>query len=69
MDTEHSLLDMITEYKTKHPNFTRSMDNFHMSQEAYGRALALMSRTIPRKIGTYTLTNQGRYNVNVSKAH
>jgi len=69
METEQSLLDMITEYKTKHPNFDRIMDNFHMSQEAYGRALALMGKKAPRKAGTYTLTTQGRYNVNVSKTY
>ena len=66
METEQSLLDIITEYKAQHPDFDKIMDNFHISLEAYERALALMDRKPRRKPGTYAITTQGRYNVNVS---
>lgn len=65
---ERIILKAIKEYKEKHPEIDEIMKKFQMSQEAYDRALASIGIKVQRTGPTYTSTNEGRYNANVSKS-
>jgi len=62
------ILRAIKEYKERHPETDEIMEKFQISQEAYDKALAAISVRLQRTGPTYTSTNKGRYNVNVSKS-
>lgn len=66
---KRDLAKSVREYKKRHPEFDEIMKKFQMSQEAYYRALASMGGKARRTAATYTLTTQGRYNVNISTAY
>ncbi len=64
---EESILKSIEEYKKRHPEVEEIMRQFHMSQEAYNRALSSIGTKVRRTGNTYTLTTGGKYNLNISR--
>jgi hypothetical protein len=65
---EKDILKSMREYKERHPEVDEIMKKFQMAQETYDRALASIGIRVQRTGPTYTLTNGGRYNANVSKS-
>ncbi|MFH0960550.1 MAG: hypothetical protein V1897_17820 [Pseudomonadota bacterium] len=61
------ITEAINEYKRRHPEFDEIMKRFHLSQELYEKALNIMNPGVRKPGPSYTLTTEGRYNVNVSK--
>jgi len=65
---ERDILKAIKEYKERHPEIDEIMEKFQMSQEAYDKAIASIGMKVQLRGPTYTLTTEGRYNVNISKS-
>ena len=64
----NDILKAIEKYRKTHPEIVEIMKQFQISQDAYDRALASVPKRVSKTGSTYTLTTEGKYNVNVSKS-
>jgi hypothetical protein len=63
---EGNIKEAIEEYVKSHPEVKEILDQFHISQEVYEKALSSITVKVHGVKPTYTLTGKGNYNVNVS---
>ena len=63
---EGNIKEAIENYIENHPEVKEILEQFHISQEVYEKALSSISIKVHGVMPTYTLTGKGSYNVNVS---
>jgi len=63
---ESNIKEVIEKYTEDHPEVKEILEQFHISQEVYEKALNSITVKVPGIKPTYTLTGKGSYNVNVS---
>jgi len=63
---EGNIKEAIEKYVESHPEVREILEQFHISQEVYEKALNSITVRIHGAKPTYTLTGEGSYNVNVS---
>jgi len=63
---ESNIKEVIEKYIKSHPEVKEVLEQFHISQEVYEKALNSITVKVHGIKPTYTLTGKGSYNVNVS---
>jgi hypothetical protein len=63
---EGHIKEALDKYLESHPEVKEILEQFHISQEVYEKALKSITLKVHGVKPTYTLTGKGSYNVNVS---
>ena len=63
---EGNIKEAIEKYIESHPEVKEILEQFHISQKVYEKALNSITIKVHGVKPTYTLTGKGSYNVNVS---
>jgi len=63
---ESNIKEVIEKYIESHPEIKEVLEQFHILQEVYEKALNSITVKVHGVKPTYTLTGKGSYNANVS---